>query len=125
MLKISKITLVSLSITIMLLSQNVIGQCFPPSKENALKIVKIELKKNGYEVGEKIFDIDDDNTKWNLEISRDKNMLLSPRIQQLKLLDKAYWAVYFKSKDELTLGGDGWLFVDKKSGCLIGFFLGE
>ena len=60
-----------------------------------------------------------------LSKDKDKKLLSSVTLKRLNLSEKNYWAIYFHPKDENTLGGDGWFFVDKDSGCLIGYFLGE
>src|SRR3989338_10891663 len=91
------------------------AHCVEANQASAIKITKSELKRLGYKTSGIKFIIDDNNTRWNEKIDKDKKLLSSVTLKRLNLSEKNYWAIYFHPKDENTLGGDGWFFVDKDS----------
>lgn len=97
------------------------------TSSEAIELAKNELKKRNpkYPVDEAKITSDDENNGWKEFVSKNPAILNDSQIKNLNLDKKNYWAIYFAPKDEKTLGGDAWIFIDRDNGKIIGVILGQ
>lgn len=102
----------------------------------AIDIGKVELCKNDKtfcNANFEIIDADNENTKWNNSVLANPKILDDENIRQMELEKKKYWAIYYLIKHEPVMvdgvkmrvigGGAGFVFIEKKTGRLIGMLL--
>jgi len=92
--------------------------------EQAIEIGKIELKKMGFDTQNMNVIADEENTAWKEFVSSNPSIMESKNVREMKLSERNYWAIYYTPK-ERALGGDAWIFIDKKDLKVIGMVLGE
>lgn len=68
---------------------------------------------------------DDDNTVWNSHIKSSPSVLKNENVKKMQLGKKNYWAIYYVPKNYSGKGGDGFVFIDRSDGKVIGRLLGE
>jgi hypothetical protein len=86
------------------------------------------IKTTDYEIKSHYIKIDDSNSEWNKFIKEQPRVLTLDDVKELHLENKTYWAIYFghkRKKGYVYFGGDGFIFIDRKSGEVIGILRGK
>ncbi len=93
------------------------------SIEESIEIANKELFKQGFDIAQKKITADEKNTLWNKYfLSDEKAVKANPHIFN-KLKGRNYWAIYYTPKEMgKILGGEAWVFIDKKTGEIIELF---
>lgn len=68
---------------------------------------------------------DDNNTAWDNHIKSSQSVLENENVKKMQLESKNYWAIYYVPKNYSGKGGDGFVFIDRSNGKVIGHLLGE
>ncbi len=94
-----------------------------PTEAQVVLIANTEAKKLNYSPDDFNIKIDVKNSLWQDYVSKgdllEKNLTIKD-----KLKNKDFWAVYYDPKRE-QMGGDLWVFVDKKTGVIINILRGQ
>lgn len=106
------------------------GGCVHMPKENkkavtlneSIAIAKKVANELGYIITELEVVADSQNSLWN----KHKINILTGNIDlKKKLENEEYWVIYFRPKDINRVGGDLFVFIDKKTGTVIGYLRGQ
>ncbi len=93
--------------------------------EKQIKIIDIANKKApvlGVEIENKDVYYDVDNKKWTAELARLRRESPDYYAERFKVLEgRDYQTVIYSPKEELTLGGVFWVFVDRETEEVITF----
>ena len=99
---------------------------FPPQAKQPIEQAREHLLTLGFtNVDQEIvFKADDKNSSWLAHVVSFPGVMSIPSVKDMHLDQKIYWAVYFRPKSG-GKGGDGFVFIEKATGRIIGSIFGE
>ena len=96
----------------------------PEAKIALLEIAAKTAIKLGYEIDDREIRIDENKRLWNDYVSLQPSFWDSHPFYKEKLEKRDYLPIYFGSEFN-QLGGDLWVFIDRKTGEIITYLRGQ
>jgi hypothetical protein len=98
--------------------------------QKAIELGRDELRRSGYMNSIEQLDVqaDDNNSFWKDFIRNQPSIMENDQIKNMKLDERAFWAIYFSPKRKrgtINVGGDAFVFIDRDTEKVIGVLLGE
>lgn len=94
------------------------------TQKEILVFANKEALRLGYDIGSMDVYLDRYNAEWNKLILNNPSYLdCNPELRDK--LKNGYWAVYYSPKNSPQKGGDPWIFVNPKTGEIMGRIGGE
>jgi hypothetical protein len=96
-------------------------------KDDAILVANRVAISAGYQIDRMKTTADESNSEWNQLLCLLPNDPSDKALERIKkrLSGREYWAIYYEPVETNRFGGDLFVFVDKRTGKVIGYLKGQ